>query len=110
MSVKEKNRAPGAEAHLKKTRAAKNRERAFAQSFRVPAPEEKVGLSAKAKPAEENAKRLLTTVPETRKKTAACLRKKIKNGTYRIDGRAVAAKMIKEALLHEVLLDKTEEH
>ena len=72
----------------------------------MPAKEDKVLLSPKAKQI-GGVKRLLNAAPEIRQETVAQIRKKIRNGTHHIDGTKVAAKMVKEALLNEVLLGKT---
>lgn len=109
MEVKSKAPSLDAEVYVKKTQFEEKGEISSRQSFRVPAKEDTVVLSPKAKQIAE-AKRLLNAAPEIREEKVAHVRKKISKGTYHIDGRKVAAKMVKEALLNEVLLDKTEEH
>ena len=106
MEVKGKAPSLDAEAHVKKPPAEEKGEISSKQSFKVPAKEDTVVLSPKAKQIVE-AKQLLNAAPEIREETVAQIRKKIRNGTHHIDGTKVAAKMVKEALLNEVLLGKT---
>ena len=108
MEVKGKAPSLDAAAHLKKTRLEEKERISSTQSFEGPAKGDTVVLSPKAKQIAE-AKKLLNAAPEIREEKVAQVRKKIRNGTYQIDGRKVAAKMVKEALLNEVLLDETDE-
>jgi len=64
--------------------------------------EDKVVLSSKAKEIQE-AKKILDSTPDVREKKITQLKKQIENGTYEIDGKKIAVKMIKESLLNEVL-------
>jgi flagellar biosynthesis anti-sigma factor FlgM len=105
MEIESKPPASDAEVHVKKTQAKEKKEIASKQSSQASLAEDKVVLSPKAKQIGE-AKRLLNAVPEIREEKVARIKKKIKNGTYRIDGKEVAAKMIKETFLNEVLLEK----
>lgn len=43
----------------------------------------------------DHLKKVLNAVPDVRSDKVAQLKERIENGTYRIDGRAVAAKMLK---------------
>lgn len=97
-----------AEVHVKETQAEKKRAVSPKQSSKVSPTEDTVALSPQAKQIGE-AKRRLNAVPEIREETVARIKKKIKEGTYRIDGTKVATKMLKETLLNEVLSDKKEE-
>ena len=108
MEVKGKAPPLDAAAHLKKTHLEEKEKISSTQSFEGPAKGDTVVLSPKAKQIAE-AKKLLNAVPEIREEKVAQLRKKISKGTYQIDGSKVAAKMVNDVLLNEVLLDKTDE-
>jgi flagellar biosynthesis anti-sigma factor FlgM len=49
------------------------------------------------------ARRLMKAVPDVREKKVARIRKRLDNGTYKIDGERIASKMIKECLANEEL-------
>ncbi len=63
---------------------------------------ERVELSARAKEVLK-AKRLLETVPEVRVGKVARLKRAIEEGTYEVPSREIADKMLREALLDQIL-------
>ena len=62
---------------------------------------DKVLLSPKAKAIQE-AKKILETVPDVREDKVARIKEQIKNGTYTIDAKKIAAKMVEESVLNDI--------
>jgi flagellar biosynthesis anti-sigma factor FlgM len=62
-----------------------------------------VSLSGKAQDLYE-ARRIMGEIPDVRAEKVARLRKEIEDGTYRVEGRDIAKKMIEEALEYERIL------
>jgi flagellar biosynthesis anti-sigma factor FlgM len=108
MKIEDKAFTPDAEMDVKKTRGKDTSKLSPDKSPHTPVPEDRVVLSPKAQQIEE-AQRLLRTSPDIREEKVSRLSNEIKNGTYRVDGAKIAPKMTEDALLNEVLLDKTEE-
>ena len=108
MEIKSKASTSNAEMHVKKIQTKDTSKLPPHKSPNAPSTGDKVVLSPKAQQIEE-AQRLLKASPEIREETVARIRNAIETGTYRVEGARVASKMTKDALLNEVLLDKTEE-
>lgn len=64
--------------------------------------EDKVILSQEAKKIQE-AKKLMDSIPDIREEKVAKIKAQIENGTYQVEEKKLAAKMIKESLLNELL-------
>jgi negative regulator of flagellin synthesis FlgM len=64
--------------------------------------EDKVVLSQEAKKVQE-AKKLIDSIPDIREEKVAEIKAQIENGTYQVEEKKLAAKMIKESLLNELL-------
>ena len=64
--------------------------------------EDKVVLSQEAKKVQE-AKKLMDSIPDIREEKIAKVKAQIENGTYQVEEKKLAAKMIKESLLNELL-------
>jgi len=64
--------------------------------------EDKVVLSPKAKEVQE-ATKLIKELPDIREDKVAKLKEQVDQGTYRIDGKKIAFKMLKESILDELL-------
>ncbi len=64
--------------------------------------EDKVVLSPKAKEVQE-ATKLIKGLPDIREEKVAKLKEQVDQGTYRIDGKKIAFKMLKESILDELL-------
>jgi negative regulator of flagellin synthesis FlgM len=64
--------------------------------------EDKVVSSPKAKDVQE-ATKLIKELPDIRKEKVAKLKEQVDQGTYRIDGKRIAFKMLKESILDELL-------
>ena len=64
--------------------------------------EDKVVLSPKAKEVQE-ATKLIKELPDIREGKVAKLKEQVDQGTYRIDGKKIAFKMLKESILDELL-------
>jgi len=86
----------------------KNRTEGSAQSRSCPSAGEgghgtdRVVLSAEVLEVYELKSRL-EAIPDVREERVAALRKQIENGTYKADGKKIAARMIKESLENEIL-------
>ena len=63
--------------------------------------EDKVVLSSKARENQE-AKKILNSLPDIREEKVAHLKKKIENGTYQFEGEKIAVKMLNESLFNEI--------
>jgi len=66
------------------------------------AKEDKVVLSPKAKEVQE-ATKLIKELPDIREEKVAKLKEQVDQGTYRVDGKKIAFKMLKESILDELL-------
>ncbi len=64
--------------------------------------EDKVVLSSKAKEVQE-ATKLIKELPDIREDKVAKLKEQVDQGTYRINGKKIAFKMLKESILDELL-------
>jgi negative regulator of flagellin synthesis FlgM len=64
--------------------------------------EDKVVLSPEVKRIQD-AKKLLSSVPDIREEKVARIKAQIENGTYQVEEKKLAQKMIKESLLNELL-------
>ena len=64
--------------------------------------EDKVVLSPKAKEVQE-ATKLIKELPDIREDKVAKLKEQVDQGTYKVDGKKIAFKMLKESILDELL-------
>jgi len=64
--------------------------------------EDKVVLSQEAKKIQE-AKKLMDSIPDIREEKVAEIKAQIEDGTYQVEEKKLAAKIIKESLLNELL-------
>ena len=64
--------------------------------------EDKVVLSPKAKEVQE-ATKIIKELPDIQEEKVAQLKEQIDQGTYRVDGKKIAFKMLKESILDELL-------
>jgi len=64
--------------------------------------QDKVILSQEGKKIQE-AKKLMDSIPDIREGKVAKIKAQIQNGTYQVEEKKLAAKMIKESLLNELL-------
>jgi negative regulator of flagellin synthesis FlgM len=64
--------------------------------------EDKVVLSQEAKKIQE-AKKLMDSIPDIREEKVAKIKAQIENGTYQVEEKKLAAKIVKESLLNELL-------
>jgi len=63
--------------------------------------EDKVVLSQKAKEIQK-AKMLMASVPDVREEKVKEIRQRIEDGTYKVEGKKIAGKIVKESLLNEL--------
>ncbi len=64
--------------------------------------EDKVILSQEGKKIQD-AKKLMDSIPDIREEKVAKIKAQIENGTYQVEEKKLASKMIKESLLNELL-------
>jgi negative regulator of flagellin synthesis FlgM len=64
--------------------------------------EDTVVLSQKGREIQE-AKNLLSSVPDIREEKVARIKEQVENGTYQIDGEKIAVKMIKKSFVNELV-------
>jgi negative regulator of flagellin synthesis FlgM len=90
------------EAYIKNAKDKRKVDFTTKQTSKEVIKEEKIVLSPKARMIQE-AKKLLSSVPDVREEKVAQLKKQIKNGSYHIEGKKIAVRMIKESILNELL-------
>ncbi len=87
------------------TKNVKDKERIDNQDTQAPKQvmeEDKVVLSQEAKKIQE-AKKLMDSIPDIREEKVAKIKAQIENGTYQVEEKKLAAKIVKESLLNELL-------
>ena len=99
MKITEKDNSINLDAYIKNVKD-KRKIDISKQPFKDVFEEDKVVLSPKAREVQE-AKRVLDSLPDIREEDVARIKNEIKQGTYKIEGEKLAAKMIKEALLKD---------
>lgn len=90
------------DAYVKNVKEKKDVEESKNKTSRDDSSDDNVVLSPKAREIQD-AKRILSSSPDIREEKVAEIRKRIENGTYQIEGDKISIKMIKEALLNELL-------
>jgi len=90
------------DAYVKNVKEKKDVEESKNKTSRDDSSDDNVVLSHKAREIQD-AKRILSSSPDIREEKVAEIRKRIENGTYQIEGDKISIKMIKEALLNELL-------
>ncbi len=102
MKITDKNPYVNLDAY---TKNVKDKERIDNQDTQAPKQvmeEDKVVLSQEAKKIQE-AKKLMDSIPDIREEKVAKIKTQIENGTYQVEEKKLAAKIIKESLLNELL-------
>ena len=87
------------------TKNVKDKEKIDNQGTQAPKQvmeEDKVVLSQEAKKIQE-AKKLMDSIPDIREEKVAKIKAQIENGTYQVEEKKLAAKIVKESLLNELL-------
>ena len=87
------------------TKNVKDKERIDNQDTQAPKQvmeEDKVVLSQEAKKIQET-KKLMDSIPDIREEKVAKIKAQIENGTYQVEAKKLAAKIVKESLLNELL-------
>jgi len=101
MKISGENQFVNTNAYVKSVRDKEKADPSSGQT-REPSTEDNVVLSPKAKEIQQ-ARKLLEEVPDIREEKVARLKEQIQNGTYEIDAKKVAAKMVRDSLLNESL-------
>lgn len=65
-------------------------------------PQDRVALSGKAKEVHSAAEQL-KTIPDVRSEKVEALKARVENGTYSVDGKIVAARLLRESILNQFL-------
>lgn len=99
MKITEKNNSVNLDAYIKNVKD-KRKIDSPKQASKDVFEEDKVVLSPKAREVQE-AKKVLKTLPDIREEEIVRIKNEIKEGTYKIEGKKLAAKMIKESLLKD---------
>jgi flagellar biosynthesis anti-sigma factor FlgM len=100
MKITEKDNSVNLDAYIKNVVKDKRKIDISKQASKDVLVEDKVVLSPKAREVQE-AKKVLSTLPDIREEEVARIKKEIKEGTYKIEGKKLAAKMIRESLLKD---------
>ena len=90
------------EVRLKNIRDGQKVDASAKQLSEQPMSEDKVVLSPQAKKIQE-ARKLLNSVPDIRGEKVAGIKAQIGDGTYHVEEKKLAEKIIKESLLNEIL-------
>ena len=102
MKITGKNPYVNLDAQTKNVKDNKKIDAPLRQTSKEVSKGDKVVLSPEAKKIQET-KELMDSIPDIREEKVAQIRAQIENGTYRIKEEKLAAKMIKESLLNELL-------
>jgi negative regulator of flagellin synthesis FlgM len=99
MKITEKDNSINLDAYIKNIKDKKKIDSSKQASKNI-FEEDNVVLSPKAREVQE-AKKVLNTLPDIREELVARIKNEINEGTYKIEGKKLAAKMIKESLLKD---------
>lgn len=99
MEITDKNNSVNLDAYIKNVEDKRKADNSK-QTSKAVFEEDKVVLSPKAKEV-RYAKEALKNIPDIRQEEVARVKNEIKEGTYKIEGKKIAAKMIRESLLRD---------
>ena len=102
MKITGKNPYVNLDAYTKNVKDKENTDAPLKKTPKEVLGGDKVVLSPEAKKIQE-AKELMGSIPDIREEKVAQIKAQIENGTYRIKEKELAAKMIKESFLNELL-------
>ncbi|MBW1700768.1 MAG: flagellar biosynthesis anti-sigma factor FlgM [Deltaproteobacteria bacterium] len=100
MEITGKNNSVNLDTYVKNVKDKRKIDVSTKQASKDVFEEDKVVLSPKAREIRE-AKKVLSSVPDVREDEVARIKKEIEDGTYRIEGKKLATKMIRESLLKD---------
>ena len=101
MKITDKNPYINFEASTRNIKEKEKLDASDKQTSKDSIKEDKVFLSPQAKKIQE-AKKIMSSIPEIREEKIAQIKAQIENGTYHVEGKKIAAKMLKESLLNEL--------
>jgi negative regulator of flagellin synthesis FlgM len=101
MKIVGKNPSVNLEAYQKSIRDKNRVHESAKQPVEGVTKEDKVVLSAEVKRIQE-AKKLLDSIPDIREEKVAQIKAQIENGTYQVEEKKLAQKIMKESLLNEL--------
>ncbi|MDY6949943.1 MAG: flagellar biosynthesis anti-sigma factor FlgM [Thermodesulfobacteriota bacterium] len=101
MKITENNPSVNLDPYLKNIKARKTADASAKGTPKEASREDEVVLSPQARKIQE-AKKLLSAVSDIREEKVAQLRQEIENGTYQVDHKDLAAKIVRESLLNEL--------
>lgn len=101
MKIVGKNPSVNLEAYQKSIRDKNRVQESAKQPAEGVTKEDKVVLSAEVRRIQE-AKKLLDSIPDIREEKVAQIKAQIENGTYQVEEKKLAQKMMKESLLNEL--------
>ena len=102
MKITDKNPYVNLDAYTKNVKDKERIANQDKQASKQVMEEDKVVLSQEAKKIQE-AKKLMDSIPDIREEKVAKIKAQIENGTYQVEEKKLAAKMIKESLLNKLL-------
>ena len=102
MKITGKNSSVNLDAYVKNIKDKEGIDASAKQDAQRVSKEDQVSLSPEVRKIQE-AKELLRSVPDIREEKVAQIKAQIENGTYRVEDTKLAAKMINESLLNELL-------
>jgi negative regulator of flagellin synthesis FlgM len=102
MKITDKNPYVNLDAYTKNVKDKERIANQGKQASKQVMEEDKVVLSQEAKKIQE-AKKLMDSIPDIREEKVAKIKAQIENGTYQVEEKKLAAKIIKESLLNELL-------
>jgi negative regulator of flagellin synthesis FlgM len=102
MKITDKNNYINFDAYTKNIREKEKIPSSDKQATKDIMKEDNVVLSPQAKKIQE-AKKIMGSIPDIREEKVAQIKAQIENGTYHVEEKKLAAKMIKESLLNELV-------
>jgi len=102
MKITDKNPYVNLDAYAKNVKDKEKIDNQGTQASKQVMEEDKVVLSQEAKKIQE-AKKLMDSIPDIREEKIAKIKAQIENGTYQVEEKKLAAKIVKESLLNELL-------
>ena len=102
MKITGKNPYVNLDAYTKNVKDKEKIDNKGTQASKQVMEEDKVVLSREAKKIQE-AKKLMDSIPDIREEKVAKIKAQIENGTYQVEEKKLAAKIVKESLLNELL-------
>lgn len=102
MEVTAKNLPVNIDAYITNAKGKSNMDASSEKALKTVNKEDTVVLSQEGREIQE-AKKILSSVPDIREEKVARIKEQVENGTYQIDGEKIAVKMIKKSFINELV-------